>query len=135
MSKTVILKPGTHCLVPVHKSIIEQVRTLKHEAPIESLDDGFNRGIDAAVEILEKVRAINPTESDSSTANSEFFHLSGDDLMKFAAHVIERETPRIRAEALQDAAAYVLANAKIKNSCCSETRASIYTLIKGMAND
>lgn len=48
------------------------------------------------------------------------------------ARTIEQETQRIRAEALQDAAAYVLANAKIKNSCCAETRASICTLIKGM---
>lgn len=47
----------------------------------------------------------------------------------------QAEIERIRSEALQDAAAYVLANAKIKNSCCAETRASIYTLIKGMAND
>jgi hypothetical protein len=47
----------------------------------------------------------------------------------------EEFAARIRAEALQDAAAYVLANAKIKNSCCAETRASIYKLIKGMGND
>ena len=47
----------------------------------------------------------------------------------------QAEIDRIRAEALQDAAAYVLANAKIKNSCCAETRASIYTLIKGMKDD
>lgn len=135
MSKTVILQPGTHCLVPVHASIVEQIKALKYVSPVVAVEIGYNRAIDEAVEILEKVRAINPTESDSSIVNSELFRLSGDDLMKFAAHVIERETPRIRAETLQDAAAYVLANAKIKNSCCAETRASIYTLIKGMAND
>ena len=38
----------------------------------------------------------------------------------------------VRDEILKDTAAYVLANAKIKNSCCAETRANIYTLIKGM---
>lgn len=48
---------------------------------------------------------------------------------------LEKFVARIRAEVLQDAAAYVLANAKIKNSCCAETRASIYTLIKGMKDD
>lgn len=55
-----------------------------------------------------------------------------DEFEKCVQRIIELETPRIRSEALQDAAAYVLANATIKNSCCSETRASIYALIKGM---
>ena len=48
------------------------------------------------------------------------------------ARTIEQETQRIRAEALQDAAACVLASEEIKTSCGAVARSSIYTLIKGM---
>lgn len=60
---------------------------------------------------------------------------STSDIVMELQRIIRHETQRIRSEALQDAAAYVLANAKIKNSCCAETRASIYTLIKGILDD
>ena len=83
MSKPIFLRPGTHCLLPLHALIIEQIKALKFVEPDHPFEDGYNQAVDHAVSILEKVRAIDPTESNElPTDHKAVFEMYGDRIAK-----------------------------------------------------